>query len=91
MTVKTAVSFTDKHHEFAKKMVEEGTYASVSSVVAAGIEQVIRDDEEREIALQAMKKTIESRMALPREQWIDFDKDDIFERAKQRLKDRQPR
>ena len=29
MTVKTAVSFTERHHEFAKRKVQEGSCASV--------------------------------------------------------------
>ena len=51
MTVKSTVSFTERHHEFAKLKTDEGQHASVSSVVAAGIERLIQDEEEREIIL----------------------------------------
>lgn len=87
MTVKSTVSFTDRHHEFAQKKVKEGVYASVSSLVAAGIEQVIRDDAEREAALEAMKKMIQKRMETPKEQWIEMKKDnnEIFDKAKKTL------
>ncbi len=88
MTVKTAISMTDRHHEFAKRKVEEGSYASVSSFVAANIEQAIRHEEERNIALEAMKETIQNRMALPRDQWIDIKDDDMFARTRKRLKER---
>jgi antitoxin ParD1/3/4 len=85
MTSKTGVSLTDRHHAFAKAKVKEGRYESVSSVVAAGIEQIMRDEEEREIALAAMRETIAQRMTLPRDEWVDVETDDLFEQARQRL------
>jgi len=85
MTVKTATSFTDRHHAFARKKVEEGSFASVSSVVAAGIEQLMRDEQERQTALEAMQDTIKKRMQLPRDQWVALDGDDGFARARKHL------
>ena len=86
MTVKTAVSFTDRHHDYAKKMVDEGVYASVSSVVATGIEQVMRDEAEREAALEAMKETISQRMKTDRSEWIEVNESDqAFANARARL------
>ena len=86
MTVKSTVSFTDRHHEFAQKKVKEGVFASVSSMVAAGIEQVMQDEAEREVALAAMKDAIACRMETPREDWVVIDDaDDLFVRAKARL------
>ena len=84
MTVKSTVSFTDKHHAFAQKKTQEGQHGSVSSVVAAGIERLMQDDAEREIALKAMSKAIEERMNTPRETWLDGT-EDLFEKARQRL------
>lgn len=85
MTVKTAVSLTDRHHSFAKAKVEEGQFASVSSVIAAGLEQIIRDEEEREAALDAMRETIKKRMALPKQDWIPLDGDDAFDQVREQL------
>ena len=85
MTVKTAISLTDRLHAFAKAKVEEGQFASVSSVVAAGIEQMMRDEEERSAALEAMRDTIRRRMALPKDQWVALDNDDLFDQARARL------
>lgn len=86
MTVKSTVSFTDRHHEFAQKKVKEGAFASVSSIVAAGIEQVMQDEAEREVALIAMKEAIVRRMQTPREDWIAIDDaDGLFARVKARL------
>ena len=89
MTVKTAVSFTDRHHQYAKKKTEEGVYASVSSLVAQGIERMIQDEEEREIALASMAETIQTRLQTPRSDWITVNDDDpMFEQARQRLSSR---
>ena len=85
MTVKTGVSLTERHHAFALAKVKEGRFASISSVVAAGIEQIMHDEEEREIALDAMRETITQRMSLPRDEWFDLEEDDLFEQARQRL------
>jgi len=88
MTVKTGISLTDRHHAFAVEKVKEGQFASVSSVVAAGIEQIIREEEERQVVLEAMRRTIEKRMALPMDEWVAFEEDDLFEQARQRLSGR---
>lgn len=88
MTVKTGISLTDRHHAFAVEKVKEGQFASVSSVIAAGIEQIMREEEERQVALEAMRKTIQERMALPMDQWVAFEDDDLFEQARQRLSGR---
>ena len=86
MTIKSTVSFTDSHHDFAKRKVEEGAFASVSSIVAAGIEQMMQDEAERDAALDAMQKAIKHRMETPREDWVALDKeDDLFNRARARL------
>ncbi len=86
MTVKSTVSFTDRHHDFAHKKVAEGFFASVSSVVAAGIERIMQDEVEREVALEAMKNSIKRRMETPREEWVEMNaSDDLFDKAKARL------
>ena len=86
MTAKSTVSFINRHHEFARRKVQEGVFASVSSIVAAGIERIMQDDIERSVALEAMKDTIKHRMAAPRKSWIEMDaSDDLFVQAKARL------
>ena len=84
MTIKSTVSFTDKHHSFAKQKAEEGQHGSVSSVVAAGIERLIQDEEERGIALKAMEETIRARAETSREDWVEG-VDDLFDRARRHL------
>lgn len=87
MTVKTAVSFTDRHHEYAKRKVHEGASASVSSVVAQGIEKLIQDENERDAALVAMSDAIKARMQTPRCEFIAMDESDtLFDDVRARLK-----
>ncbi len=87
MTVKSTVSFTDRHHAYAQAKAKDGQHGSVSSVVASGIERLIQDETERNIALQAMSKAIQARMNTPYEEWT-HGVDDLFDKARQRLTDR---
>ena len=82
MTIKSTVSFTDRHHQFAKRKVDEGVMPSVSSLVAIGIEQLMQDEADRHAALEAMKETIGRRMHTPREQWIYHEADPLFDRLR---------
>ena len=86
MTVKSTVSFTDRHHQFASQNVEEGTCASVSSLVASAIEQMIQDKVERDMVLECMADTIKRRMETPRDQWPAINGDqDLFSTARECL------
>lgn len=85
MTVKTTLSFTERHHRFLLDKVGEGVFASQSAAVASALEQMMRDEEEREMALQAMSGDIRSRMATPREDYVSAD--DAFAGARARLAD----
>jgi Arc/MetJ-type ribon-helix-helix transcriptional regulator len=71
MTVKTTLSFTDRHHRFLTDKVGEGVFASQSAAVAAALEQMIRDEEERAIALDAMVEEIRARMRTPHAEYVD--------------------
>ncbi|PLL14768.1 hypothetical protein C0V75_04980 [Tabrizicola sp. TH137] len=71
MTVKTTLSFTDRHHSFLTEKVAEGVFASQSAAVAAALEQMIRDEEERAVALEAMAAEIRARMQTPPGAYVD--------------------
>ena len=73
MTVKTTLSFTDRHHLFLSEKVSEGIFATQSAAVAAAIEQMMRDEAEREVALAALAKEIRARMETPRSEYVDED------------------
>jgi antitoxin ParD1/3/4 len=73
MTVKTTLSFTDRHHDFLAQKVGQGVFATQSAGVAAAIEQMIQDEAEREVALTALAQEIRARMETPRASFIDQD------------------
>lgn len=83
MTVKTTLSFTDRHHRFLTEKVGAGVFASQSALVAAAIEQMIQDEEEREVALGAFADEIRSRLQMPRDAFVDGD--EVFAKARVRL------
>ena len=80
MTVKTTLSFTDRHHHFLAEKVGQGVFATQSAAVAAALEQMIQDEEEREVALSALAHEIRARMETPRAEFID--QDDAFAAAR---------
>jgi hypothetical protein len=43
MTVKTSLSFTDRHHRFLSEKVGQGVFATQSAAVAAAQEQMMQD------------------------------------------------
>ena len=83
MTVKTTLSFTERHHKFLLDKVGEGVFASQSAAVASALEQMMRDEEERELALSAMAEEIRARMETPQEDYVPADK--AFSGARARI------
>ena len=73
MTVKTTLSFTDRHHLFLKERVAEGVFATQSAAVAAAIERMMEDEAEREVALAALADEIRARLETPRTEYVDED------------------
>ena len=73
MTVKTTLSFTDRHHHFLSEKVGQGVFATQSAAVAAALEQMMQGEEEREVALSALGQEIRARMETPRVAIIDQD------------------
>ncbi|PWK62024.1 hypothetical protein [Roseicyclus mahoneyensis] len=73
MNVKTTLSFTDRHHKFLSEMVGQGVFATQSAAVAAALEKMIQDEDERNVALQALAQETRARMETPREAFIDQD------------------
>lgn len=73
MTVKTTLSFTDRHHRFLLRKVKDGVFATQSGAVAAALEQMIEDEAEREVALTALADEIRARTRTPRSEFVDQD------------------
>lgn len=82
MTVKTTLSFTDRHHRFLTEKVNTGVFASQSALAAAALEQMIQDEEEREVALGALAEEIRNRLQTPRDAFLDAEA--VFARARAR-------
>lgn len=80
MTVKTTLSFTDRHHQFLSEKVGQGVFATQSAAVAAALEQMMQDEEERNVALQALAQEIRARMETLRDAFID--QEDAFAAAR---------
>ena len=58
MTIKTSISLTDQQAAFARKLVEEGRYASLSAVLQQGLEMMRRDEEAFEAEKEAFRQMI---------------------------------
>ena len=71
MTVKTTLSFTDRHHQFLSEKVGQGVFATQSAAVAAALEQMMQDEQERDVALSALAQEIRARMETLRAAFID--------------------
>ena len=78
MTIKTSVGFTERHHRFAKQKVEEGSCASVSGLVAQGIEKLMQEEEEREAMLVGIADAVRARTQTPRSDFIEMDENDTM-------------
>ena len=73
MTVKTTLSFTDRHHRFLMQSIKDGVFATQSAAVAAALEQMIQDENEREVALTALAQEVRARTQTPRSEFVDQD------------------
>ncbi len=83
MTVKTTLSFTDRHYDFLKSKVEQGVFATPSAAVATAIEQLIEDEIQRQNALDAISSVIAKRMETPKSEFVSDE--GLFSGALQRL------
>jgi antitoxin ParD1/3/4 len=79
MTVKIHIELDDTHREFAEKMVADGIYPSVSSVIQAGIEHMMHNHAVTADPLAGMADEINRRMELPKDQWIPLEGDTMFD------------
>ena len=61
MTVKTSISLTDEQDAYARTLVAQGRYPSVSAVLQRGLEMLRRDDETHKAEIQALQVLIDQR------------------------------
>ena len=63
MTVKSSISLTGPHHAFARALVEQGRYASVSAVVHQGLELLRQKTEAEDAETAALRALVADRRA----------------------------
>lgn len=61
MTVKSSISLTDNQDAFARELVEQGRYSSVSAVLQQGLELLRLRTEGEELEVAALRKLIGAR------------------------------
>lgn len=61
MTVKASVSLSDQQDAFARRLVEQGRFSSVSAVVQQGLELLREQTEMREAETAALRALIDER------------------------------
>ena len=62
MTVKSSISLTDQQDAFARSLVDNGRYSSLSSVVQQGLDLLRQKTEEDESGTAALKVLLERRL-----------------------------
>lgn len=65
MSVKASVSITEQQDSFARALVADGRYSSLSAVVQRGLELLREEDEYRKAEIAALRALIAERMAGP--------------------------
>ena len=65
MSVMASVSITDRQDVFARRLVSEGHYSSLSAVVQRGLELVRSETEREEAELAALRAFFEDRARGP--------------------------
>ncbi|MBO9097450.1 MULTISPECIES: hypothetical protein [Rhizobium] len=85
MNVKTEITLTEDYLRYAERLVEEGIYPSISSVVEAGIARMMLQNETSAEDPVGLTDEIRRRMALPVGDWLPWDGADMAERVKKKL------
>jgi antitoxin ParD1/3/4 len=65
MSVKASVSITDQQDDFARQLVADGHYSSLSAVVQRGLELVRSEAEREEVELAALRAFFNERAKGP--------------------------
>jgi len=63
MTVKASVSISDQQDAFAREMVSQGRYASLSAVVQRGLDLLREETEARQAEIDALRAVLADRVS----------------------------
>lgn len=61
MTVKSSISLTDSQNAYARELVEQGKYPSVSAVLQQGLELLRQKSEAESLETEALRQIITAR------------------------------
>lgn len=62
MSVKTSISLSDQQNEYARKLVDEGQYSSISAVLQTGLELLKAQTESQNLETNALRHLLQLRM-----------------------------
>jgi len=65
MTVKSSISLTDEQASFARTLVEQGRYASMSAVLQQGLELLRLKTQTEDLKIEVLQRLIADRRAGP--------------------------
>lgn len=65
MTVKTSISLTDAQAAYARSLVENGQYSSLSAVLQRGLDMLRAETEAQEAELAALRSLLKTRAKGP--------------------------
>lgn len=65
MTVKSSISLREDQHAFAKALVDDGRFSSVSAVVQQGLDLLRRQDEDARLERAALRQLLIQRAGGP--------------------------
>jgi len=92
MNVKNTITLSDRYMRYAEQQVEDGQFPSVEKVVEAGLDELMRAEneltQEHHDAVTAMADEINRRLDGPADQWISMDEDNLFDRVRERVSER---
>ncbi len=74
MTMKPTISLTDQAHEFARSLVDQGKFASLSAVVQHGLQLIQREEAEHQARLEAIRTDLDRRAETPSMSTGEMDK-----------------
>lgn len=63
MVVKTSVSISTQQDAFARQLVEDGRFSSLSAVIQRGLELVREETELKQAEIEALRALVSQRMA----------------------------
>lgn len=61
MTVKTSISLTDAQESYARSLVEQGRYPSLSAVLQQGLEMLRTETEAKDAEIAALRALLKER------------------------------